>query len=226
MQLSSWKKMCLFNKMWWVFLQNTVCKSSVTLYIGRWYSYENSNEDTAERIFDFFILSWMCSSVVRPVGGGVVPCSPGHGVVAGSQLVGGEGLFTVRANSERAVWHLIMPAAPAWWLASLWRTAAPPAKRGSHTITWPRCTHSQGLLVISTNHLLQLSVLIITSRPELVSCLLDRTSSAGGLTKFSKQICVKLTDSSTSLASCCFTVRYSLHVFTDNSHGPKASLHS
>lgn len=45
----------------------------------------------------------MCYSVVRPVGGAVAPCSPGHGVVTISQPVGGEGLFTVRAKSERAV---------------------------------------------------------------------------------------------------------------------------
>lgn len=128
------------------------------------------------RVWVLFIITQIKTQLIgslsnTTIGVAVASCSSVYGLVTVSQLVGGEALFTVRAKSEGAVWHLIMPAAHAWWLASLWRTTASRAKRGSHTITWPWCTHWEGLLVISTNHLLQLSMLIITSRTELVLCL-------------------------------------------------------
>lgn len=72
----------------------------------------------------------------------------------------------------------------------LWRTTAPAAKGGSHSITWPWRARSEGLLLISTNHLLQLSVLITTSRPELLWCL-STEAAAGGPTQCGWQTDVK-----------------------------------
>lgn len=65
--------------------------------------YNNTNEDSTKGIFGVCIQTRLCTFLTFPVGVAVAPCSSAYALVTVAQLVGWEGLFTVRAKSEGAV---------------------------------------------------------------------------------------------------------------------------